>query len=150
MNTLTDTTVEISREINAPRNRVYAAWADTKLAKQWWGPKGVGTRALVIEPRPGGKFQWDLTSEEGEEITAEGEFLEAVPPEKLVFTWKGTQDETEGEAGDSLVSLTFVEVDAHTTELHLTHEGLPSEQSRDNHTEGWNSALDKLERLFAK
>jgi uncharacterized protein YndB with AHSA1/START domain len=149
MHTLNDTTVEITREISAPRDRVYAAWTDLKLARQWWGPKGIKTRALLIEPRAGGRFQWDLTTPEGEEFTAEGEFREVLPPEKLVFTWRGTQDETE-ENGDSLVSLAFREVDAGTTELHLTHEGLPSEESRDNHTEGWNSALDKLERMFAK
>ena len=34
-----------------------------------------------------------------------------------------------------------------TTELHLTHENLPSEASRDRHKEGWNSAIDNLERL---
>src|SRR5436190_23666973 len=51
MNTLTDTTVQITREISAPRDRVYAAWTDLKLARQWWGPEGVETRALVIEPR---------------------------------------------------------------------------------------------------
>jgi uncharacterized protein YndB with AHSA1/START domain len=149
MNAFTDTTVQITREINAPRDLVYAAWTDLKLARQWWGPEGVKTRALVIDPRVGGKFRWDLTSEEGEEITAEGEFREVLPPEKLVLTWRGTQDETEGKE-NSLVSLAFREVDARTTELHLTHEGLPSEESCDNHTEGWNSALDKLERLFAK
>ena len=34
------------------------------------------------------------------------------------------------------------------TELRLTHERLPSEQSRDNHTQGWSGTLDKLQRLF--
>jgi uncharacterized protein YndB with AHSA1/START domain len=149
MNILHDLTVQITREISAPRDRVYAAWTDLKLARQWWGPEGVETRALIIEPRVGGKFQWDLTTPEGEEGHRRGEFREVLPPEKLVFTWRGTEDETE-ENADSLVRITFREVDARTTELHLIHEGLPSEESRDNHTDGWNSALDKLERLFAK
>jgi hypothetical protein len=27
---------------------------------------------------------------------------------------------------------------------------LPNEASRDGHTQGWNSALDKLEKFFSK
>jgi len=30
------------------------------------------------------------------------------------------------------------------------HEQLPNEESRDGHNAGWNSALDKLEKLFSK
>jgi uncharacterized protein YndB with AHSA1/START domain len=36
------------------------------------------------------------------------------------------------------------------TELRLIHEQLPNEQSRDGHTGGWNSALDKLENFVGK
>jgi uncharacterized protein YndB with AHSA1/START domain len=36
------------------------------------------------------------------------------------------------------------------TELRLTHEQLPNEDSCAGHTKGWNSALDKLEKLFNK
>jgi len=37
-----------------------------------------------------------------------------------------------------------------STELRLTHERLPSKESRDNHARGWNSALDKLEHFLAR
>ena len=36
------------------------------------------------------------------------------------------------------------------TELRLTHEQLPSEESRDRHNEGWNSVLDRLEKFVIK
>lgn len=148
MNTASNTTLQITRVIGAPRDRVYAAWTDTETARKWWGPKDVQTEELVIEPRVGGKFRWQLRTPEGEGITAEGEFREVRPEAKLALTWRGTQDVVEG-AEESVVSVEFREKDARTTELVLTHENLPSEESRDNHTEGWNSALDKLERLFA-
>jgi hypothetical protein len=32
----------------------------------------------------------------------------------------------------------------------LTHEQLPNEQSRDGHTRGWNSALNKLENFLSR
>ena len=36
------------------------------------------------------------------------------------------------------------------TELTFTHERLQTTASRDSHEWGWNGALDKLERYFAK
>src|SRR5437763_2343433 len=36
------------------------------------------------------------------------------------------------------------------TELRLTHEQLPSEESRDRQSEGWNSLLDRLAQFISK
>ena len=44
VNTADKTSLEIKRFINAPRDRVYAAWTDPAQLKQWWGPEGVRTR----------------------------------------------------------------------------------------------------------
>ena len=41
--------LEIKRFINAPRDRVYAAWTDPAQLKQWWGPDGVRTRSLTAD-----------------------------------------------------------------------------------------------------
>ncbi len=133
------TTVQINRMISAPLESVYAAWTDLDTAKRWWGPTGVKTEELVIEPRVGGKFRWVLTTPDGEKMTTVGEFREVLPGEKLVFTWDV----------ETLVTVEFKKKDYATTELHLTHEHLPGESSRDNHAEGWNSALNNLENLFA-
>ena len=32
------TALNLSRIIRAPRERVFAAWTDPDLLKQWWGP----------------------------------------------------------------------------------------------------------------
>ena len=149
MNASTNTTLQITREIGAPRDRVYAAWTDPALAKQWWGPDGTTTHELITDAWVGGKFRWVLSTTEGERMTAEGVYREVRPDEKLVLTWAGTHDPSEDNA-ESLVTVEFRDEDAATTGLHLTHENLPSEESRDNHTEGWNSALDKLERFLAR
>lgn len=149
MNTNTNTTLQIVREIHAPKDRVYAAWTDAALAKQWWGPDGTTTLDLVTDAHVGGKFQWVFSTPESEGTTAEGVYQEVLPGEKLALTWFGTRDASQG-TDESLVTVEFREIDAATTEIHLTHENLPSEESRDNHTEGWDSALDKLERLFVK
>ncbi len=150
MNASPNTTLQLTRVINAPHGRVYAVWTDAALAKQWWGPEGTTTHELITDAQVGGTFHWVFsTTDEDEETTTEGVYREVQPGEKLVLTWVGTQD-ISPDAPESLVTVKFHEKDDATTELRLTHENLPSEQSRDNHAEGWNSNLDKLEQLFPK
>lgn len=147
MTTKEKTRLEISRVIEAPRDQVYAAWTDPEQLKQWFGPENVQTRELVADARVGGKFRWDLINSEGEEMTMRGEFRELQPDKKIVFTWQWEDDE-DWENHISIITVEFYDRDG-GTELRLTHEQLPNEESRDGHTRGWESALDKLERLFS-
>ena len=139
--------LEITRFINAPRDRVYAAWTDPAQLKQWFGPENVQTRDLVADARVGGEFRWDLVNPEGEEMTIHGEFRELQPGKKVVFTWQWDDDEV----WENHISVVTVELSDRDggTELRLIHEQLPNEQSRDGHNGGWNSALDKLEKFFS-
>ena len=148
MKTEEKTRLEIRRVINAPRNRVYAAWTDPAQLKEWFGPENVRTRNLVADARVGGQFRWDITNSEGEEMTMRGEYRELQPNKKIVFTWQWEDDET-WQNHMSIVTVELSDCDA-GTELRLTHEQLPNEESRDSHTQGWNSALDKLEKFFSK
>jgi len=140
------TSLEIKRFINATRNRVYAAWTDPAQLRQWFGPENVRTRDIVAETRVGGKFRWDLTNPEGEEMTVQGEYRELQPGRKIVFTWQWQDDET-WESHNSIVTVELSDV-AGDTELRLLHEQLPSEESRDNHNDGWNSLLNKLGKFL--
>jgi uncharacterized protein YndB with AHSA1/START domain len=140
--------LEIKRFINAPRDRVYAAWTDPAQLKQWFGPEKVQTRNLIADARVGGKFRWDLINSEGEKMTCLGEYRELQPGKKIVFTWQWDDDE-DWENHTSVVTVELSDRD-NGTELRLIHEQLPNEASRDGHTEGWNSALDKLEKFFSR
>ncbi len=140
--------LEIKRLIKAPRDRVYAAWTDPAQMKQWFGPESVQTRDLIADARVGGKFRWDLTNSEGEKMTMLGQYRELQPGKKIVFTWQWEDDE-DWENHTSIVTVELDDADG-GTELRLIHEQLPNEDSRDGHTRGWNSALDKLERFFRR
>lgn len=148
MKTQEKTSLEIRRVINAPRKRVYQAWTDPAQLKEWWGPEGVRTRNFTADARVGGRYRWDLVSQEGEEMTAFGEYRELVPGEKIVFTWKWDDDEA-WENKNSVVTIELSDCDG-GTELRLIHVQLPSEESRDRHNEGWSSVLDRLEKFFNK
>jgi uncharacterized protein YndB with AHSA1/START domain len=140
------TSLQIKRFINAQRDRVYAAWTDPAQLKEWWGPEHVRTRSLVADVRVGGRYRWDLTNPEGEQMSVFGEYRELVPGNKMVFTWKWDDDDA-WKSGNSIVTVELFDRNG-GTELLLTHEQLPSEESRDRHNDGWNSVLDRLEKFF--
>lgn len=143
------TTLQIIRMINAPRERVYAAWTDADAALQWWSPEGCVTEELVLDAWRGGRFRWLLTTAEGEKVNIQGKYRVVHPPEKIIHTWQLIGEPAWKDAM-STVTVEFVEKeDNSVTEVRLTHENLLDEASRDSHLSGWNSALDQLERLFA-
>lgn len=140
--------LEIERFIKASPERVYAAWTDPEQMKQWFKPHSVETTGLILDARVGGEFRWDLINDEGEAMTMRGEFRELQPNRKIVFSWKWEDDEV----WENHTSIVTVELSERPggTQLRLIHEQLPNEQSRDNHNEGWNSGLDKLEEFLTK
>ena len=138
--------LEIKRVINAPPTRVYEAWIDPAQLKEWWGPEGVRTRSLSSDARVGGKYRWDLVNQEGEEMSVFGEYRELVPEKRIVFTWQWDDDKV-WENRTSLVTIELFDRDG-GTEVRLRHEQLPSEESRDRHSEGWNSLLNRLEQFL--
>jgi len=135
--------VKVNRFIKAPRQRVYAAWADAAELTQWFGPANVRTRNLSADVREGGRFHWECTDPEGKEVTISGEYREVVPDRKIVFTWRLQEDE-DWKDHNSIVTVEFFD-QADGTKVSLTHENLPTKPSRDDHDQGWNSVLDKLE-----
>jgi uncharacterized protein YndB with AHSA1/START domain len=126
--------LEIKRQINASRDRVYAAWTDPAQLKKWFGPENVKTRNLIADARVGGQFRWDLTDQEGKEITISGGYRELEPGKKIVFTWRLEEDE-DWKNHSSIVTVEFFDRQG-GTEIPLTHEKLPNEASRDDHTQG--------------
>ena len=141
------TTLEITRFINAPPARVYAAWTDPEELKRWFGPEDVRTIDIAADVRVGGKYRWDIVREDGEKWTCLGEYRELVPGKKIVFAWKWDDDEA-WKNHDSIVTIELSPRDG-GTELKLTHAQLPSEESRERHHEGWTSLLDRLTKFIA-
>jgi len=142
------TSLEIKRLINAPPARVYDAWTDPAQLGEWFAPERVRTRNLAADVRMGGKYRWDLITQDGEDWAAFGEYRELVPGKKIVFTWQWDDDES-WEKRTSVVTVELFERRG-GTELRLRREQLPSEESRDRHNEGWNSLLDRLEQFISE
>jgi uncharacterized protein len=136
--------LRLTRVIKAPRARVFAAWTTPADILQWFGPDTCRALAADMDLRPGGKYHLRLHTENFGEIGLSGVYREVRPPAKLVCTWNWSGN-PKLDAGESQVSVDFLER-GEGTEVQITHEFLPSEESKEDHKHGWNGCLDKLEK----
>lgn len=80
------TDLVFERIVDVPREKVWAAWTQPELLKQWFTPAPWKTVACEIDLRPGGAFKTTMQSPEGQEFPNSGCYLEVIPNEKLVWT----------------------------------------------------------------
>ena len=93
MNTVDDTGSEStadrefvhSRLIDAPRDRVFRAFAEPRHLARWWGPSGFSSTFEVFEFRPGGTWRFVMHGPDGTSYPNESVFREIVAPERVVF-----------------------------------------------------------------
>jgi len=80
------TDLVISRLVRAPRAKLWQAWADPKLLKEWWCPRPWTTEVREFDLRPGGAFYTFMRGPDGGTSDNPGAFLEIVPQARIVFT----------------------------------------------------------------
>jgi uncharacterized protein YndB with AHSA1/START domain len=86
MNTTTGNEVHIVRTINAPREKVFAAWTSLESLEHWFAPHGCTITFRRYRAAPGGEYLSCIRSTEGHECWCTGSYEVFSPPEKLVMT----------------------------------------------------------------
>ena len=107
--------VRITREFDAPPDKVFRAHTDPALLVQWNGPNGTETRVDHLDCRTGGSYRYLIVSD-GEEYGFFGSFHEVRPEELIVqtFTFEGMPD------GVALEKLAFEDLGDGRTRLVCT------------------------------
>jgi len=136
--------ITLTRILNAPRERVFAAWTQPEQVCKWFGPTTDSQCEAEVDLRVGGSYSIHVNGSNGMRRTVYGKYLEIVPPSRLVMTWHLTGFE---DADGSLITVDLRERDG-KTEVTVVHAQLPNEQMRDAHEQGWNAGLNKLVLLF--
>jgi uncharacterized protein YndB with AHSA1/START domain len=150
----------IERVFDAPRGRVWRAWTEPELFRQWWGPRGFTTPFCQIDLRVGGTALSCMRSPEGEDFWSTGVYREIVPPEKIVCTDSFADEKGNvvpathyGMSADfpleMLITVTFEEQDGRTRVI-LNHSGLPPGKDLEDCGTGWSESFDKLAEVLAK
>jgi len=145
-------TLEISRVMNAPVEKVFDAWTKPELLAMWFGPEGFEVREVEADCKPQGKYNITIVSPDNNVIQHYGEYLDVDKPNRIVFTWVLENQACEGSKGQcatTLVEITFTRQGDQTL-LDLRHEKLPDQSALDGHSFGWQSSLASLENLLSK
>jgi len=132
-------TVKVTQLLFATRQQVFEAWTHVESIKAWMCAGETTVAFAELDVRVGGRFRIVMR---GPSVQYEhhGEYLEVVPPERLVFTWisNGTQ-------GESTLVTVELQEQGEQTLLTLTHEQLPDVTSVSKHQQGWSSIVEKLQ-----
>ena len=136
----------LTRDIAAPRARVFAAWTDARAASHWWVPQDCTPLSCELDVRPGGAWRRCMRAPDGTVITKRGVYREVVVPERLVFTYRtesaGVTD------SETLVTVTFADL-GDRTRLTLRHTAFESDAARLDHQGGWTGVLERLATFIA-
>ncbi len=139
--------LSVKRIIRATPEAVFAAWTQPELLRTWWRcESGWTTPVAEMDLKVGGKYRLGMQDPDKDDVyVVHGEFLDVVPPRKLVYTWEW-ESPTE-HPGQSRVTVEFND-GAGGTELVITHEGFETESAADGHNIGWNACLAVFDLLW--
>jgi uncharacterized protein YndB with AHSA1/START domain len=124
--------VRLEVTIGAPAEVVYRLLTEIELLVRWMGI------TAQLDPQPGGVFRFEVAPGH----FCSGEYKEAVPGRRVVFTWGYESDAMPLEPGSTTVEID-IEPQGDGSIVRLVHRGLAGPM-RTMHADGWSRYLDRL------
>jgi uncharacterized protein YndB with AHSA1/START domain len=148
-------TLEIRRTFAAPREEVFAAWAQREQLEKWMCADVAAHTVIHHQQdiRTGGRYLMEVRdAAKGKTYWGQGVYREVKRPEKIVFTWSWTADTVDGpqlhpDSPDTQITVKFF-ARGNSTEVVLRHSVFSTAKDRDEHNQGWNACLDVLARVL--
>ncbi|HVW96002.1 MAG TPA: SRPBCC family protein [Mucilaginibacter sp.] len=78
----------ITREFEAPRNRVFKAFTTPELILQWLGPCNLKMRIDKFDAKAGGSYRYIHTDPAGNDYGFHGVVHEVLAPERIIQTFE--------------------------------------------------------------
>ena len=148
-----DRELVLTRLIAAPRRKLYRAWTEPELLKQWFAPAPYTTPIAELDLRPGGSSLIVMRDPAGNELPNRGVYLEIVENERLVFTDAYSRAWEPAEKPFMTVILTFEDEAGGTRYTarvrHWTAADREAHERMGFH-QGWGQCTDQLEALVAR
>jgi uncharacterized protein YndB with AHSA1/START domain len=143
----------LTRRIDAPCEKIYRAWTQAELLKQWFAPLPWTTPVAELDVRPGGSNFVVMRGPDGNEFPNRGVYLEVVENERLVFTDAYVKAWEPSQKPFMTVVLTFVPEGGKTLYTarvrHWTVADREAHEKMGFH-DGWGRCTDQLAALAAK
>lgn len=139
--------LRLERLLDAPPERIFAAWTDPVVLRRWWAAEPDWTTPEAsTDVRVGGRYRLSMRDTTGTVRSVTGEYLEVDPPRRLVYTWAWeTHDHASTGSEVTVVTVDFVP-EGSATRVVLEQRGFADEADRDEHNQGWRGCLDNLEQ----
>ena len=147
-----DRELVLTRLIDASPDKLFRAWTEPVLLKQWFAPAPYTTPQAEIDLRPGGASLVVMRSPDGQDISCSGVYLEVVPNRRLVFTDAYTRA-WEPSAKPFMTVIVSFEPEAGQTRYtarvrHWTAADRETHEKMGFHA-GWGQCADQLAALVA-
>src|SRR5258706_9089259 len=143
----------LTRIIDAPREKVFRAWTEPELLKQWFAPRPFTTPIAETDVRPGGSSLIVMRGPDGTDMPNRGVYLEVVENERLVFTDAYTKAWEPSEKPFMTVILTFENEGGKTRYTARVRHWTAADRERHEKMGfhgGWGLCTDQLAALVAK
>ena len=143
----------LTRVIDAPPEKVFRAWTEPELLRQWFAPKPWTTPNVEIDVRPGGSSLFVMRNPDGNEFPNRGVFLEVVKNQRLVFTDAFTKAWDPSPKPFMTVILTFEDLGGRTRYTarvrHWTDADREAHEKMGFHV-GWAMCAEQLSDVVEK
>jgi uncharacterized protein YndB with AHSA1/START domain len=151
--TVTDRDLVLTRIIDAPPSKVFKAWTDPELLKQWFAPLPYTTPVAELDVRPGGASLVVMRDPQGNDMPNRGVYLEVVQDQRLVFTDAYSTAWEPSQKPFMTVILTFEDLGGKTRYQALVRHWTVAD--RETHEQmgfhqGWGTCADQLAAVVAK
>lgn len=154
--------VEVTRVLQAPSARVWAAWTDPTDLRQWWGPTGFTCPRAEADVRVGGRIALTMRAPDewgGAEQHSTWTITDLQPERRLAYVFEFVDTEgrviTPAEAGVPLEGIpehgehvvTLEDLGDGRTRLNVVEHGYGVEATRDMSSAGLEQCLNKMTAL---
>jgi uncharacterized protein YndB with AHSA1/START domain len=139
--------VAINRSFSAAPDAVFRQWITPEGLRLWFAPDGLTVTLAETNPAPGGRWQVEMRSENGDIYLEYGDYREIDNPRRLVFTLTSGRDSEVWPR--TTVTVDFTDKDGRT-QMAFLQEDFESVERRDDNIEGWNECFNKLEASLAE
>lgn len=126
--------------------RLFEAWTNPDMVVKWFGHKPNSLHSATIDLHVGGGWRFLLSKDDNKTIGFEGQYLDLLPGEKLVFSWAHVTTHANGEREEtptSRVEVTFT-AKGKGTNVRLVHTAISNEDSRRGIGGGWEAAFTHM------
>lgn len=134
--------IEVRRTFRASAERVFEAFANPALLREWSAPGEHRNERIEVDFRVGGRYRREMRFPDGSRHVLSGTYREIDPPRRLVYTyvWETLP------VGETVVEIELTPR-GNETELRLVHSGFDDATFAADHQRGWNDCFARLARV---